>query len=92
IYSIGMVLAFAFISNYSGLSSTLALALAHTGHAFTFFSPFRIWCATPNACAFRGLNCRRRRIRLRLLKSKRRDGKVHVCQPSGGKLGGHPLG
>ena len=30
IYSIGMVLAFAFISNYSGLSSTLALALAHT--------------------------------------------------------------
>ncbi len=20
------------------------------------------------------------------------DGKVHVCQPSGGKLGGHPLG
>lgn len=38
IYSIGMVLAFAFISNYSGLSSTLALA--HTGHAFTFFSPF----------------------------------------------------
>ncbi|XPE57695.1 L-lactate permease [Shigella flexneri] len=33
-----MALAFAFISNYSGLSSTLALALAHTGHAFTFFS------------------------------------------------------
>ncbi len=32
----------------------------------------RIWCATPNACAFRGLNCRRRRIQLRLLKSKRR--------------------
>lgn len=26
IYSIGMVLAFAFISNYSGLSATLALA------------------------------------------------------------------
>ncbi|HHU4126460.1 TPA: L-lactate permease [Klebsiella michiganensis] len=43
IYSIGMVLAFAFISNYSGLSSTLALALAHTGHAFTFFSPFLGW-------------------------------------------------
>ncbi|MDU3718717.1 MAG: L-lactate permease [Klebsiella michiganensis] len=33
----------AFISNYSGLSSTLALALAHTGHAFTFFSPFLGW-------------------------------------------------
>ncbi|HHQ6632302.1 TPA: L-lactate permease [Serratia fonticola] len=43
IYSIGMVLAFAFISNYSGLSATLALALAHTGSAFTFFSPFLGW-------------------------------------------------
>lgn len=43
IYSIGMVLAFAFIANYSGLSATLALALAHTGHAFTFFSPFLGW-------------------------------------------------
>ncbi|WP_254889468.1 L-lactate permease, partial [Cronobacter sakazakii] len=43
IYSIGMVLAFAFISNYSGLSSTLALALAHTGSAFPFFSPFLGW-------------------------------------------------
>lgn len=42
-YSIGMVLAFAFISNYSGLSATLALALAHTGSAFTFFSPFLGW-------------------------------------------------
>ncbi|HIB1183622.1 TPA: L-lactate permease [Escherichia coli] len=43
VYSIGMVLAFAFISNYSGLSSTLALALAQTGSAFTFFSPFLGW-------------------------------------------------
>ena len=43
IYSIGMVLAFAFISNYSGLSSTLALALSHTGSAFPFFSPFLGW-------------------------------------------------
>ena len=43
IYSIGAVLAFAFISNYSGLSTTLALALAHTGSAFTFFSPFLGW-------------------------------------------------
>ncbi|WP_058913421.1 L-lactate permease [Entomohabitans teleogrylli] len=43
IYSIGMVLAFAFVSNYSGLSATLALALSHTGHAFTFFSPFLGW-------------------------------------------------
>lgn len=43
IYSIGMVLSFAFIANYSGMSSTLALALAHTGSAFTFFSPFLGW-------------------------------------------------
>ncbi len=43
IYSIGMVLSFAFIANYSGMSSTLALALAHTGQAFTFFSPFLGW-------------------------------------------------
>ena len=43
IYSIGMVLAFAFIANNSGLSATLALALAHTGKAFTFFSPFLGW-------------------------------------------------
>ena len=43
IYSIGMVLSFAFIANYSGMSATLALALAHTGSAFTFFSPFLGW-------------------------------------------------
>ncbi|MCG2572292.1 L-lactate permease [Acinetobacter sp. ME22] len=43
IYSIGMVLSFAFIANYSGMSATLALALAHTGQAFTFFSPFLGW-------------------------------------------------
>ena len=43
IYSIGMVLAFAFVANYSGLSATLALALAHTGDAFAFFSPFLGW-------------------------------------------------
>ncbi|MGE5468956.1 MAG: lactate permease LctP family transporter, partial [Ignavibacteria bacterium] len=43
IYSIGMVLAFAYIANYSGLSSTLALLLAGTGVAFTFFSPFLGW-------------------------------------------------
>lgn len=43
IYTIGSVLAFAFIANYSGLSATLALALAHTGGAFAFFSPFLGW-------------------------------------------------
>ena len=43
IYSIGMVLAFAFIANYSGLSSTLALLLAGTGSLFPFFSPVLGW-------------------------------------------------
>lgn len=43
IYSIGMVLAFAFIANYSGLSATLALLLAGTGALFPFFSPFLGW-------------------------------------------------
>jgi L-lactate transport len=43
IYSIGMVLAFAFVANYSGLSSTLALLLAGTGKAFPFFSPVLGW-------------------------------------------------
>ncbi len=43
IYSIGMVLAFAFVANYSGLSSTLALLLAGTGAAFPFFSPLLGW-------------------------------------------------
>jgi L-lactate transport len=43
IYSIGMVLGFAFVANYSGLSATLALLLAGTGVAFTFFSPFLGW-------------------------------------------------
>ena len=43
IYAIGMVLGFAFVANYSGLSATLALALSHTGSAFTFFSPFLGW-------------------------------------------------
>jgi len=43
ILSIGMVLAFAFVANYSGLSSTLALVLAGTGAAFPFFSPFLGW-------------------------------------------------
>ncbi|PAF48000.1 L-lactate permease [Helicobacter sp. 12S02634-8] len=43
ILTIGLVLAFAYISNYSGISATLALALASTGHAFTFFSPIIGW-------------------------------------------------
>ena len=43
IYSIGMVLAFAYVANYSGLSATLALLLAGAGGAFPFFSPFLGW-------------------------------------------------
>jgi L-lactate transport len=43
ILSIGFVLAFAFVANYSGISSTLALLLAGTGAAFPFFSPFLGW-------------------------------------------------
>jgi lactate permease len=43
ILSIGLVLAFAFVANYSGMSSTLALMLAGTGVFFPFFSPFLGW-------------------------------------------------
>lgn len=43
IYTIGTVLGFAFVANYSGLSSTLALLLAGTGAAFPFFSPILGW-------------------------------------------------
>ena len=43
IFSIGMVLAFANIANYSGLSATLAMLLAATGLAFPFFAPFLGW-------------------------------------------------
>ncbi|EJB20905.1 L-lactate permease [Helicobacter pylori CPY3281] len=43
ILTIGLVLSFAYVSNYSGISSTLALALTYTGLAFTFFSPLIGW-------------------------------------------------
>ncbi|WP_027348919.1 lactate permease LctP family transporter [Halotalea alkalilenta] len=43
IATIGTVLGFAFVTNYSGMSSTLALLLAGTGVAFPFFSPFLGW-------------------------------------------------
>ncbi len=42
-FSIGTVLAFAFVANDSGMSSTMALVLAGTGVAFPFFSPFLGW-------------------------------------------------
>lgn len=40
ILSIGMVLAFAFVTNYSGMSTTLALVLAGTGVMFPFSHRF----------------------------------------------------
>lgn len=43
ILTIGLVLGFAFIANYSGISSTLGLAFAATGSLFPFFSPFLGW-------------------------------------------------
>jgi L-lactate transport len=43
IWTIGSVVAFAYVCNYSGLSSTLALAFAQSGSAFTFFSPVLGW-------------------------------------------------
>ncbi|MBL8658718.1 MAG: lactate permease LctP family transporter [Rhodospirillales bacterium] len=43
IITIGLVLGFAFIANYSGISSTLGLAFAATGALFPFFSPFLGW-------------------------------------------------
>ncbi|VVE86232.1 lactate permease LctP family transporter [Pandoraea bronchicola] len=43
VLAIGLVLAFAFVMNYSGMSTTLALLLAHTGSAFPFFSPLLGW-------------------------------------------------
>lgn len=43
IFTIGLVLGFAFIANYSGISSTLGLAFAASGQLFPFFSPFLGW-------------------------------------------------
>lgn len=43
ILTIALVVGFAFISNNSGSSATLAIALASTGNAFAFFSPIIGW-------------------------------------------------
>jgi lactate permease len=43
IVTIAFVLGFAFIANYSGVSSTMALAIASSGHGFPFFSPVLGW-------------------------------------------------
>lgn len=43
IVNIGCVLAFAYIMNFSGMASTMAIALASTGKAFPFISPLIGW-------------------------------------------------
>jgi len=43
IITIGSVLGFAYIANYSGLSYTLGLLFSQTGHAFPFFAPVLGW-------------------------------------------------
>lgn len=43
VLTIGLVLAFAFVSKNSGQAATMGLALSHTGHGFTFFSPIIGW-------------------------------------------------
>ena len=43
VITIVSVLGFAFIANYSGMSTTIALALAGTGFLFPFFSPILGW-------------------------------------------------
>ncbi len=43
IITIGSVLGFAYIANYSGLSYTLGLFFAQTGHLFPFFAPILGW-------------------------------------------------
>lgn len=43
ILTVACVVGFAFIANYSGMSVTMALALASTGSLFPFFSPILGW-------------------------------------------------
>jgi lactate permease len=43
IITIAAIVGFAFIANYSGMSNTMALALASTGVLFPFFSPILGW-------------------------------------------------
>jgi lactate permease len=40
-----LIVALAYVMNYSGLAYTLGLAVASTGHAFVLFSPFLGWVA-----------------------------------------------
>jgi lactate permease len=45
ILTVMLIVALAYVMNYSGLAYTLGLAVASTGHAFVLFSPFLGWIA-----------------------------------------------
>ncbi len=45
VLTVMLIVALAYVMNYSGLAYTLGLAVASTGHAFILFSPFLGWVA-----------------------------------------------
>ncbi len=45
VLTVMLIVALAYVMNYSGLAYTLGLAVASTGHAFVLFSPFLGWMA-----------------------------------------------
>jgi lactate permease len=45
IVTVMLIVALAYVMNYSGLAYTLGLAVSSTGHAFVLFSPFLGWIA-----------------------------------------------
>jgi lactate permease len=45
VVAVMLIVALAYVMNYSGLAYTLGLAVASTGHAFVLFSPFLGWIA-----------------------------------------------
>lgn len=45
VVTVMLIVALAYVMNYSGLAYTLGLAVASTGHAFILFSPFLGWSA-----------------------------------------------
>jgi lactate permease len=45
VLTVMLIVALAYVMNYSGLAYTLGLAVASTGHAFILFSPFLGWIA-----------------------------------------------
>jgi lactate permease len=45
VVTVMLIVALAYVMNYSGLAYTLGLAVSSTGHAFVLFSPFLGWIA-----------------------------------------------